>query len=117
MALLSLQMALGSSSQAAAGILAKLAETPKLAAEDRQTLLELAERAGRQQESSKVNRLLQLLGEFPDKLVLFTQFRASQDLLQQRLTAAGHKVAVFHGGLTRLAKEAAINEFAARLAS
>ncbi|MDB5309913.1 MAG: yqhH [Gemmataceae bacterium] len=111
MALLSLQMALGSSSQAAAGILGKLAETPKLAAGDRQTLLELAGQAGRQQESSKVNRLLQLLGEFPDKLVLFTQFRATQDLLHQRLTEAGHTVAVFHGGLTRLAKEAAINQF------
>ena len=35
MALMSLQMALGSSSQAAAGILAKLAETPKLTVADR----------------------------------------------------------------------------------
>jgi len=32
--------------------------------------------------------------------VLFTQFRATQELLQQRLTEAGHTVAVFHGGLT-----------------
>jgi SNF2 family DNA or RNA helicase len=111
MALLSLQMALGSSSQAAAGILDKLAETPKLTAGDRQTLLELAGRAGRQRESSKADRLLQLLGEFPDKLVLFTQFRATQEMLRQRLTEAGHVVAVFHGGLTRLAKEAAVNEF------
>jgi superfamily II DNA or RNA helicase len=111
MALLSLQMALGSSSQAAAGILAKLAETPKLAAGDRQALRDLAAQAGRQTESSKVDRLLGLLGEFPDKLVLFTQFRATQELLQQRLTGAGHTVAVFHGGLTRLAKEAAINQF------
>ncbi len=111
MALLSLQMALGSSSPAAAGVLAKLAETPKLAPADRQTLLELADQAGRQHESSKVNRLLQLLGEFPDKLVLFTQFRATQELLHQSLTEAGHAVAVFHGGLTRLAKEAAVNQF------
>jgi SNF2 family DNA or RNA helicase len=111
MALLSLQMALGSSSQAAASTLGKLAETPKLAAGDREALLELAAQAGRQQESSKVDRLLQLLAEFPDKLVLFTQFRATQDLLQQRLTQAGHEVAVFHGGLTRLSKEAAINQF------
>ncbi len=111
MALLSLQMALGSSSQAAASTLGKLAETPKLPAKDRETLLALAAQAGAQQESAKVARLLQLLMEFPDKLVLFTQFRATQDLLQKRLTAAGHTVAVFHGGLTRLGKEAAINEF------
>ena len=111
MALLSLQMAIGSSSPAAAGTLVKLAETPKLPASDRQTLLDLAALAGRQEESSKINRLLQLLGEFPDKMVLFTQFRATQELLQKRLTEAGHTVAVFHGGLSRLGKEAAINEF------
>jgi SNF2 family DNA or RNA helicase len=111
MALLSLQMALGSSSLAAAGTLNKLAETPKLMAKDRQTLLDLAETASKQRESAKVNRLLQLLNEFPDKLVLFTQFRATQELLQKKLTEAGHTVAVFHGGLTRMGKEAAINQF------
>ncbi len=111
MALLALQMALGSSSIAAAGTLQKLAETPKLSPADQEHLLGLADQARRQQESSKVNRLLQLLTEFPDKLVLFTQFRATQELLQQRLREAGHSVAVFHGGLSRLAKEAAINQF------
>ena len=52
-----------------------------------------------------------MLGEFPDKLVIFTQFRATQDMLQRRLIAAGHEVAVFHGGLSRLEKEAAIARF------
>ena len=111
MALLSLQMALGSSSPAAASTLGKLAETPKLTDDDRQTFLNLSEQAGRQKESAKGDRLLQLLNEFPDKLVLFTQFRATQDYVQKRLMEAGHKVAVFHGGLTRMGKEAAINEF------
>jgi len=111
MALLSLQMALGSSSQAAASTLGKMAETPKLTADERQSLLDLAGQANEQQESAKVNRLLQLLTEFPDKMVLFTQFRATQELLQKRLTEAGHAVAVFHGGLSRLGKEAAINDF------
>jgi SNF2 family DNA or RNA helicase len=111
MALLSLQMALGSSSPAAAGTLAKLAETPKLEKEDQQTLARLAEQASRQLDSAKADRLLQLLTEFPDKLVLFTQFRATQEYLQKRLVEAGHSVAVFHGGLTRMGKEAAIQEF------
>jgi SNF2 family DNA or RNA helicase len=111
MALLSLQMALGSSGPAAAGTLAKVAETPKLADADRQALESLAAQAGRQEENSKLNRLLQLLGEFPDKLVVFTQFRATQDLLHRRLTDAGHAVAVFHGGLSRLGKEAAVEAF------
>ena len=61
-----LQMALGSSSQAAAGTLGKLAETPKLAGRAiGDMLLELAEQAGRQQESAKADRLLQLLEEYP----------------------------------------------------
>jgi SNF2 family DNA or RNA helicase len=111
MALLSLQMALGSSSPAAASTLHKLAETLRLTSEDRETLLGLARQAAGQSDSTKVNRLLELLQEFPDKLVLFTQFRATQDMLQERLRSAGHSVAVFHGGLARLAKEAAINQF------
>ena len=44
-------------------------------------------------------------------MVIFTQFLATQDLLQARLRDAGHDVAVFHGGLSRLEKEAAIARF------
>ena len=89
MALLSLQMALGSSSQAQLRArLSKLAETPKLSEGERETLLSLADAAREQRESAKVDRLLRLLDEFPDKLVLFTQFRATQELLQQKLSEA-----------------------------
>ena len=111
MALLSLQMAMGSSSQAAAGTLGKIAEHPKLPASDRARLVDLADRAARAAESTKVDRLLGLLGEFHDKMVIFTQFRATQELIQRRLKEAGHDVAVFHGGLSRLEKEAAIERF------
>src|SRR5438270_7244128 len=60
MALLSLQMALGSSSRAAAGTLERLAGHEGLAEEDHNTLTDLAARARKSGESSKVNRLLQL---------------------------------------------------------
>ena len=111
MTLLTLQMALGSSSQAAAGTLRRLSEHESLPGPERMLLVDLAERAAAQTESSKADRLLGLLGEFPDKVVIFTQFRATQDMLQQRLGQAGHEVAVFHGGLSRLEKEAAIARF------
>jgi SNF2 family DNA or RNA helicase len=114
MALLSLQMAMGSSSRAAAGTLAKVAETPRLAESDRARLVELAGRARDQRDSSKVDRLLRLVDEYPDKIVIFTQFRATQELLEGRLREAGHDVAVFHGGLSRLEKEAAIVRFRGR---
>jgi SNF2 family DNA or RNA helicase len=111
MALLSLQMAMGSSSQAAAGTLRKIAEQPKLPASDRTRLTNLAERALAQHESTKIGRLISLLDEFGDKMVIFTQFRATQELLERRLKEAGHGIAVFHGGLSRLEKEAAIEQF------
>jgi SNF2 family DNA or RNA helicase len=43
--------------------------------------------------------------------VVFTQFRATQEMLRRRLDAAGHEAAVFHGGLSRLEKEEAIERF------
>ncbi len=52
-----------------------------------------------------------MLGEFPDKLVIFTQFRATEELLERRLRESGIDVAVFHGGLSRLEKERAIERF------
>src|SRR5262249_42742352 len=111
MALVLLQMALGSSGPAAAAMLENLAENTSLPAELRRTLAELAEQGCRLTTSAKVDRLLRLLAEFPDKLVVFTQFRATQAMLEQRLIEAGHEVAVFHGGLARLQKEAAIERF------
>jgi SNF2 family DNA or RNA helicase len=111
MALLTLQMALGSSSRAAAGTLATLAESQKAGFDDRAHLRRLAELAQSQTESSKLDRLLELVREFGDKMVVFTQFRATQELLGERLLEAGHDVAVFHGGLSRLAKEEAVRRF------
>ncbi|GAC1431233.1 MAG: hypothetical protein NVSMB65_04730 [Chloroflexota bacterium] len=61
---------------------------------------------------AKLDRLLALLRDLPDKLVIFTQFRATQDLLMQRLTQAGEAAVAFHGGLSRLQKEAAVRLFA-----
>ncbi len=60
-----------------------------------------------QSENTKVSRLLGLVDEVDDKMVIFTQFRATQELIQRRLKEAAHDVAIFHGGLSRLEKEAA----------
>lgn len=113
MALVALQMALGSSSQAAASTLEKMSQGTGLATEKRDYLAGLASTAAGLREHSKVERLLKVLEEFPDKMVIFTQFRATQELLAGKLAEAGHTVAVFHGGLSRLEKEAAISHFRA----
>jgi SNF2 family DNA or RNA helicase len=111
MALLSLQMALGSSASAAAGTLETMAGNPRLAEDLGGQLQALSAEARALTVNSKLQRLLEVLDEFPDKLVVFTQFRATQAMLAGQLAAAGHDVAVFHGGLTRLEKEAAIGRF------
>jgi SNF2 family DNA or RNA helicase len=91
--------------------LQNMSQNDKLTAEDREALAGLADRAWCLNDHSKVERLLQMLAEYPDKVVLFTQFRATQELLHRRLTEAGHDVAVFHGGLSRLEKETAVARF------
>ncbi len=111
MALLTLQMALGSSPQAAAGTLRTIADGEKIDAPSRKRLLKLADQAEALRSGAKSDRLLKLVDEVRDKMVIFTQFRATQEMLRRRLTEAGHDVATFHGGLSRLEKEAAINRF------
>jgi SNF2 family DNA or RNA helicase len=111
MSLVTLQKELGSASQAAAPTLARLAEDARLETSERDTLAHFAARARALSDNSKAERLLALLREFPDKMVVFTQFRATQAWLATRLREAGENVVVFHGGLPRLEKEEAIRRF------
>ncbi len=111
MALITLQKEMGSCSLAAAPTLARMAEGRGLSEIEAGALRLLAREASTQTDSAKMERLLELLRDFDDKLVIFTQFRASQDYIYEMLTEAGEEPAVFHGGLTRLAKEAAIQAF------
>lgn len=110
-ALLTLQKELGSSTRAAMPTLARLALDERLSADVRTRLQAFADTASRIDTNAKVEQLLHLLREFPDKLVIFTQFRETQNFLRWRLGEAGEHVAVFHGGLPRLEKEAAIRQF------
>lgn len=111
MSLITLQKELGSASQAAAPTLERIALDERIPPAERETLARLADTARTLTDNSKANRLLALLRDFPDKMVVFTQFRATQQWLQRRLRDAGEKVVVFHGGLLRLEKEQAIRQF------
>ena len=111
MALITLQMALGSSPAAAAPTLEKISQSPGLSESEQARWRQLAADAAAIPKPSKLQRLLQRLDEQPDKMVVFTQFRATQDMLQAELERAGYEVAVFHGGLGRLEKEAEIRRF------
>jgi SNF2 family DNA or RNA helicase len=112
MTLITLQMAMGSSAAAAGAMLDNLLDKPIMPTAQREAIGELSARAaGLTHGGAKAQRLLRLLDEFPDKLVVFTQFRATQEMLRRTLAEAGHDAAMFHGGLTRMEKESAIEQF------
>ncbi len=111
MSLMTLQKELGSASQAAAPTLERLALDERLPEVERATLTQFADAARALTDNSKAERLLALLNDFPDKMVVFTQFRATQDWLFRRLRDAGISVVAFHGGMLRLEKEEAVRRF------
>ncbi|MEO7190273.1 MAG: SNF2-related protein [Vicinamibacterales bacterium] len=61
--------------------------------------------------SAKATALVELARRSDEKKIVFTRFRATLDELERVLVQAGFRVAVFHGGLTTLEKEAAITAF------
>lgn len=111
MSLLSLQKLMGSFPKGITSLLNQMLEAKHINEQDREQLLTLMKKSGQLSESMKVKRLLSLLKDFPDKMVIFTQFHATQEHLYKALEASGLSAVVFHGSLTRMQKEEAIRAF------
>ena len=111
MTLMTLQKAMGSSVFAAAPIIERLAQDARLDPELRGPLSELAARARQITQSAKIEHVLKVLATHDQKVVIFTQFRDTQEQLGERLLAAGEDAVLFHGSMSRLQKEAAIQQF------
>lgn len=95
------QAELGSTPAAAAGTLAKLgAEAARV-----------AERCAKSPRPAKIDRLIRLVREFDDKMIVFTGFQASHAEITQGLREAGISVATLRGGMKFKEKEAAVAEF------
>ncbi|MDB5097751.1 MAG: hypothetical protein JWM80_2172 [Cyanobacteria bacterium RYN_339] len=111
--LATLQRELTSSPQAVAGTLRKLAADPTREPATRRILKEYLALA----EAIPISRKARAVGELIDRLepneqvVVFTEFRATQEHLVSYLQGLGHEVVAFHGGLDANAKEAAIKRF------
>jgi SNF2 family DNA or RNA helicase len=102
LALQALQRLAGSSPQALAASLSKVGWA------------DLAERAAATPSSAKEAALTEVLsghGAHGEKVVVFTGFRANLDALAVAATRLGMRAAVYHGGLPRAAKDAAIEAF------
>jgi SNF2 family DNA or RNA helicase len=110
-----LQREIGSSPPAARPTLIRLAGHPEMAAY-RDLLLDLAGRAGVLSSWAKgqaLERLLvsQLASDGREKLIVFTHFRATLELLADLLRGMGVEFVIYHGGLSRAEKDAAIRRF------
>jgi SNF2 family DNA or RNA helicase len=114
MALLTLQMAMGSSAAAATQVILNLLSRHRLPPALRAQLEAVRDLGVRQDRHAKLDRLVQVIEAFGDKMVIFTQFRATQELIGKRLAEAGYDTILFHGGLSRMEKEAAVQAFQSR---
>jgi SNF2 family DNA or RNA helicase len=71
-------------------------------------LLNLAKNTGM---SKKAEVLCNILKEFNDKMIIFTQFRGTQDYLKRLLLERGYTVAIFNGQLNQAEKDQCIENF------
>jgi len=106
-----LQMELGSSPRAAVPTLERLLARDQWAAPVRDGLERFLAEAVRVSDEGKNRALLDLLAAWPEKLLVFTRYRATQDHLAGLLGEAGEQCAIYHGGLRRHEKEAAVRAF------
>jgi SNF2 family DNA or RNA helicase len=108
-----LQREIGSSPLAAYSTLLKMARHDALAPY-REDLLALADRAAEVHTWSKADALEKLLLAHvaaDEKLIIFTHFRATLDLLADRLRDMGVDFVLYHGGLSASAKDETIRRF------
>jgi SNF2 family DNA or RNA helicase len=108
--LLTLQKEIGSSSFAAAPTLAKLLQRDGMAP-FRADVESLWRTARGIDANAKFEGIVKLLQSSRDKIVIFTQFRATLEFITRSLRARGVRVATFHGALSLREKEDAIGQF------
>ncbi|MEK6606286.1 MAG: SNF2-related protein [Myxococcota bacterium] len=101
----------GSSPRALAGTCARLAAGDTLAPAAASDLRDLGARAAALADTRKIEHLLGLVTAGGEKKVVFTQFRDTLAYLAERLAARGVAFAVFSGGMTAQAKDAAVARF------
>ncbi len=105
-----LQIELGSSPRAAAATLERLVSRMR-AGPLLRDLRRFHEQARAVVDDAKSRALLTLVRAWPDKLLVFTRFRATQEHLAGVLREAGEPFALYHGALRRAEKETAVRAF------
>ncbi len=109
--LILLQKLMGSSTQALERALSKMIASNFYKDDFDDSLKRLLEMARSVGMSKKTQILMELLGSLNEKVIIFTQFRGTQDYLSALLRKSKYTVSVFNGQLSQSEKDACIESF------
>src|SRR5438132_1133789 len=109
--LIVLQREIGSSTFAVADTLNRLTQSPLFGAAERGRLEALRDEARAIPSNVKADHLAGFLRSSDEKALVFTQYLRTMHYLKGVLERDGHRVVVYHGGLSPSAKDAAVHAF------
>jgi len=109
--LILLQKLMGSSTQALERALAKMVNSNFYKDDFGHSLRKLLDMARNTRLSRKAEIMLELVGSLNEKVIIFTQFRGTQDFLHEILEKKGYLISIFNGQLSQSEKDACIEAF------
>ena len=109
--LIVLQREIGSSTFAVAETLNRLTQSPLFGAAERERLEVLRDDARAIPSNVKALHLVGFLRSSEEKALVFTQYLRTMQYLKAVLEHEGHRVVVYHGGLSPTAKDSAVRAF------
>ncbi|PKL42842.1 MAG: hypothetical protein CVV41_12495 [Candidatus Riflebacteria bacterium HGW-Riflebacteria-1] len=109
--LILLQKLMGSSTQALAKALGKMISSNFYKDDFDQSLKKLYDMAKGIKHSRKGQVLMEIVRSLNEKVIIFTQFRGTQDYIVKMLKDEGYSVAVFNGQLSQAEKDKCIEDF------
>ncbi len=109
--LILLQKLMGSSTQSLAKALGKMISSNFYKDDFDQNLKKLYDMAKNIKSSRKGQVLMEIVRSLNEKVIIFTQFRGTQDYIVEMLRNEGYSVAVFNGQMSQAEKDKCIEDF------
>jgi len=100
-----------SSTFAAVETLGHLASSPRISEEQRRRLLALRDQGAGIGENAKEQKVRQVAEKCSERILVYTEFRATQEHLARYLRNAGHEVILYHGGMSGTERDEAVVRF------